>query len=292
MNPQLIKRLINNNHGLTLTEVMIAITIVSVTVLTAVSFNSLFFTRAVGEFDQQGLLHIRNEINQLLLDDESFAKTVANNPSLSCVQNKGSDCRGQGGRITLYDRHGGEYLFVAQSTSTSSGFSTKNGPCNTFSTAGNAACPLQYALSWQPVCPSTGKCSNPAILLTATLDYKPGANAPEKNLLNPSRYNISLNRSQTHDTFSVTCSQTGGTYSSLEKKCILPARNSSCPVGTFLKGFSKNGEIICIKPVNAGQRCAPLRVVVGIDNTGKVVCAPGCSTPPPADGGGDGDGGF
>lgn len=292
MKRHLIRSFIKNQKGLSLVEILIATSIVAVTTLTAVTFNNLFFTRATDEINQQSLLQIRNEINQILLDDEAFKKTVDNNPALSCIKNKNSECRGQGGQLALYDRHGNLYQFVASPGQASSGFSSRNGVCNNFSASpGSLACPFQYTLTWQPICPASGKCSNPSMILSAILNYQPGnVSSSISKMFKPSSFNISINRRQNTDSLSVMCEHTGGVYSSLEKRCILPSRNSSCPLGSYLKGFNQNGEIICVTSVSAGRRCPLLQVVIGIDNNGQIVCGPGCSLGPiaPPDGGGGG----
>ncbi len=191
-----LKRL--HQSGFTLVETMIAIGLGSILALGVstllswtVQIQTAAMTQAVLEAFQQNM--IKN-----LASEAAWRNTLSAGAAtgMGCLTNLNpcttDDTPGgppiQDRPFVLYSVGGvnpGSVIF--DSTNPSNGLTSKGIPCNTFSAAGNDACPFRYDLKWSAVC-TPGNCVSPQVVVNAILMYRPLT--PTKLVLNVDRYSI------------------------------------------------------------------------------------------------------
>lgn len=160
------KRRIVNNHGLTLLEVLVAVSIVMTTIV--LSFGVIASINKQSKHSEvvAQILVFRNNIVNTLRNKNVWASIVKNNPSMICIKDF-SDCRGEGGLTS------GEFNIYLEndvlsysSASATQGFDLNGKVCEDFvgtGATGNIQCPIKLKLYWFPVCHPTENCIKPAI---------------------------------------------------------------------------------------------------------------------------------
>lgn len=164
--------------GFTLVEVLITISLVTIILL---GFSQVLDTYLKSQRDldySERKQEIIISIINLLNNDVAWQKTIDQvaNTNLNCLKdpgkfpgvvNAGACTMADGGKFSLLDETGA--VFIDYPTATS-GLSLQSWSCNTFSLAGNDACPLRVELSWRPVCIT---CKNNQVEVTIDLREAP-----------------------------------------------------------------------------------------------------------------------
>lgn len=135
----------------------------------------------------------RQAIVQAVESDIGWAKVVkdARNVSMECLRS-GTPCTIDGSDMgaplasvpLVLLQPDGRLLFDA--TKATQGLTPQGDLCDTFSSAGNDACPFRFELNWSALC-SPGSCTNPQIVVSAKLIYS--ANRL-RFVFNEARYSI------------------------------------------------------------------------------------------------------
>lgn len=160
------KFLIQNNCGLTLLEVLVAVSIITTTIV--LSFGVIASINKQSKHSEvvSQILVFRNNIINTLRNKNVWASIVNNNESMECIKDF-EDCRGLGG---LTDGEFDVYLenntLSYSSSSVNQGYDLNGNVCNNFvppGSTGNSLCPIKLKLYWFPVCHPTESCVKPAI---------------------------------------------------------------------------------------------------------------------------------
>ncbi len=169
---------IKDNQGFSLIETVIATALLLFVMAGFGQVLQSYFKQQqvanMAERNQELLVSIVNLINnqqawRLTVDDPT-------NTNLDCIKDPakfpaiaqaGNCTMASGGTFDLLDTAGA--VFVNTNTATA-GYTLDSGACNTYSAAGNSACPLRAELTWRPLCVS---CTRNQVEITITIRNTP-----------------------------------------------------------------------------------------------------------------------
>ncbi len=188
----------SNSRGFSLLEVLFSSFILAISFLAVAAFNSLSVQVNQVSKTKAGLLQVKSEIVGYLSDsivwqqnvDQAgshhptmLSKTI--NKELACLNDLAIGCTAGTYPLTLLDRNG---HIVADSVLTNTGYTRDGASCDTFTapstttsttTSGkstnspnstvDSSCPFRFELAWQPICPLTGPCVRPQVLVSISL---------------------------------------------------------------------------------------------------------------------------
>lgn len=208
-----IKKL-NNNHGFSLIEVLVAAGLMALVSTGLVSMVTTMGKEQNNQFRTAALRELKTRIQYLVSDQNSWSRTLqlngaTNTDSMWCINQK-TNCTPGVYDLKLYDSFGNLFLNAPTYTlnspgwpAASNGFTDKGSPCTTFNGNANAgleSCPITYKIVWEPVCISAVNCKNPLIKVTARMIYNTSNSAQVASL---SQGNISGSGSWTDDSVAV-----------------------------------------------------------------------------------------
>lgn len=125
---------------------------------------------------QSTLRELKTRFQFLITDQNSWNRTIQNNPNMACIRLKAA-CPVGIFDLNLYDS-GGAIYFTPPPFATplpgagSPGFSDKGTICNVFNGnagAGVVSCPITFKVVWEPVC--SVACKNPLVKVTVRMMY-------------------------------------------------------------------------------------------------------------------------
>jgi type II secretory pathway pseudopilin PulG len=161
---------LQNQHGFSLMQVMVALAISSMLTLTVLA--NLQTQKSV-----QQKTDIYFNLNSLARNTDTYVRNgsawsatydLAENTSFQCLRD-GNCTEQSGGSFKLVDPKG--ITIVHDSTKEpAQGYRFDGTPCNTFSETGNNSCPFRVHLKWSPIC--TGNCQKPLLKISAEFEYK------------------------------------------------------------------------------------------------------------------------
>lgn len=168
------------NKGFTLVEVLVVIGIAAFGILVVMSTAQLSNKTVTESSIRNSADAIRRNYTMTLNNPTAWQNTVNDltNASLACIRTN-TPCPAAGGPFRL--RNAANNLVYDPVTSASNGFSPSGAPCNTFSLAGNDACPLRLDLAWSPICPpAPTPCVGAQVQIQARMLYR--NSTPSRNL--------------------------------------------------------------------------------------------------------------
>ncbi|MDR3608408.1 MAG: tail fiber domain-containing protein [Oligoflexia bacterium] len=194
----------------TLLEVMVSLALVGVVALFVTSVAKM-----TAKVQSQATLaatatQIRNNLVNLINNSSAWHNTIndqGDNPSLYCLSTttaplpspspSPTPCAVGGGSVVspayqimaVKDSSSGGANYYTYNGATS-GYTQSGVPCNSFSSSGNDACPLQFTVKWQPVCYSGSSCLYPQIFVQITAAYSPVLK--NRIAFNPDNYSASF----------------------------------------------------------------------------------------------------
>lgn len=175
-----------NQRGVTLTQVMITMSVISAfsVAIMALMQNQLSVQQEMNL--KTTALTLRQNLIGTIANHQAWSQTRTKNSLMKCLQPNQIYCNSsQISRtpITLYDARGG----LIHSSTPTAGYTTAGLPCSTFSsTNGNDSCPLKVVVEWRGVC-STAPCTSMEDIVNIQFVYNP---RNRKAPFNVSAYNL------------------------------------------------------------------------------------------------------
>jgi len=193
------KKLTKNNQGMSLIEVMILVTVMSIIGLGSASLMKNMSQSANRSSARNSIDLLRDNLNQLLQDENAWNNTVndpANTGSLGCFRSGTPACANPYNvavaNINIRDASGGLWYEASLATT---GFTYEGQTCATYAAAGNDACPLRYNFAINSACTGAA-CPNPRITITATLANSPLNTSDTRIKLNLGNYVVNVIRGE------------------------------------------------------------------------------------------------
>lgn len=212
--------ILKNRMGMSIVEVLVALGMVGILASVMASiFDQMQKSQAQVNITNT-IETMRLNIQKLAADGTAWRQTVAllANPSLNCVRTN-AICADSGAQAILSNDNvgnatldaapfldlphleqaaGGSYIDTQ--TSATSGYTDKGTPCNTWSAAGNDACPIRWKIKMAFECQAPAvTCLNPTIRIVGILYYR-RAGLNGRVVINENRYRVDLRRGAQGDT--------------------------------------------------------------------------------------------
>jgi prepilin-type N-terminal cleavage/methylation domain-containing protein len=190
------KSTILDDVGFSLIEILVGLGIMSILVMAVATMNYRLVKQNAMVATPIQLDTFRRNLIALTLANSSWdmtTKTGVNPASMSCLTSSGTPCipSSSGQSFAIYDSSGNLYY---DATTPGNGLTASGQLCpsasnqNSFNAAigaGNDNCPFRFNLTWTPICPPSGPCLNPQVMVKADLVYNP---ATRSLTLNPGHY--------------------------------------------------------------------------------------------------------
>ncbi len=275
-----------NARGSALLNVLFATTIVGMITLMAASYFKDLEKKSQQDAVRAQATTVKESLLSLLDNDAAWAKIVALNPSLNCLQVDGIPCDPTG-PVVLYEADG----TLLGGTAATDGFNLNGLYCNTFNAAvGDPSCVFQFVVNVACVgpCGNTSKLPGdliaraPKLTLTSTFTYS-SSDPKLRGQLNNNNvaYNFNFLRGSRSQTLAGFCNSLDGIFNSTTMTCQAvgaapPAFNCTvAPWGdphSWFVGFDATGNPICKKDVKVDAGCPPGAAFVGIRADGSWRC--------------------
>ncbi len=187
-----------NQKGLSLVEMMVVVTIMSLVGVGVSSLltNMISIQKKVEKKDS--ILQFKNALEANIKDNTSWAFSVyhaTNAATLNCLRDDVGGCVDLTtfNNFNVFNRAG---AIIFQGASATGGFTYAGISCNTFdAAAGNDACPLRYNLSWTVRCPGgVNPCNKPIVHVQGLLVNNPQNKSDTSNNIDVGAYTLDFNR--------------------------------------------------------------------------------------------------
>ena len=193
------QKYLSSTKGMSLIEVMIVITIMSLIGLgTATLMKNMFSIQRRANI-KQVVKQYQNELEALLKNDQSWAFTVnlgGNTSSLGCLRDGSAGCANAFTDTDFQVQDTANAIFFNGNSGTD-GFDFNGQRCTAWTAAGNDACPFRYTLTWVAECPvGVNPCIKPQVVITGTLLYSPVDPSAINNRLNVADYAFTIRRGE------------------------------------------------------------------------------------------------
>lgn len=178
--------------GFGLVEVLVALALLSVLSLGLARFATFSSKQQSRTVTINKLEEVRAIFYTTLRNNDAWVSTIndPSNPGMACLKNSTS-CTGlptaATAKFRANDPSGNPILGYSPLASASNGFTLNGTVCNTYVPppgVGNDNCPFRLDLTWNPVCPAVGPCTNPLVMVDGVFTYNPGSPAagPDRQL--------------------------------------------------------------------------------------------------------------
>jgi hypothetical protein len=261
----------NNQRGLSLLEILVAVALSTTVVL---GTSSLYINSAKMESGQERQLWLtarRMEFDGIVRSQAGWNSILANNPAMSCFSD-GTSCAAVSSPQPLKLPVDSMALDGAVATL---GMTKRGDFCNAFDPVnGNSSCPIGIQLNWVALC-DDANClhAQPQVTIKfRSWDAGSGLQAL-------SSYDLVVFKDPKLESLNDVCTAMGGTLTGIT--CSVASMATACDPSnasgsgaTYPLGFDNTGAVICGKP-NPGT-CAAADVATGFDASGGIQCAPAC----------------
>lgn len=272
---------LRDERGMSLIAILL---IVGLITAGAASFSSLFLNQLKGEQNvniQQSADLVKRNVMSVITHDGAWLQTIQAAPQLACLRTEGAVCNPSppNDKISLFLSDGTDFIGA---TTPNVGLDRLGNRCTTFNaTEGNDDCPFRFTLTWSckgGACPATridtasGVPSQPQIVLSGSMEFKPKTKGPEFNL-KAMAYNFSFVRGEEEEYLSSACKTLGGYYDQNAEHCSVFKVSVFCdPVREFFAGLDGSGNPICRQKPLLGFECPAANAVTGVDANGGLIC--------------------
>lgn len=193
----------NNPKGMSLVEVMIVMTIMSMIGLGTATLMKNMFSIQNRANVKAAATEIQNNLKNLLENDTSWSNSInlgANTTILGCLQDGSGGCTNGGGPArTNWDVRDNSLANNSyyNASSVSGGFDMNGNFCDAWNAAGNDACPFRYNLQWIADCGTRpAPCNKPAVTIQGTFLFSPTDASDPRNRINVNDYNFTILRGE------------------------------------------------------------------------------------------------
>jgi type II secretory pathway pseudopilin PulG len=204
-------KFLRDSRGMSIAEVLVSLAMVGIL---AMALASLIQTMSKTQ-NQNNIVNtiesIRTSIQRSITDGVSWGNTVTNagNPALTCIRNatacnvttviasNATDAQilAAAGIINIPLLQDGSDNTIVDNTAATQGFTSAGAPCNTWSAAGNDACPIRFDIRAVLTCaPGLLTCRNPMVEVFGILRYSPLPTNPFRSIINNQRYRVRVAR--------------------------------------------------------------------------------------------------
>lgn len=218
----MIKSICASERGSSLVQILAVVAVMSV-----VNIGIMNMMQVQSQTNQEinlktTVLSLRQNIVALIGNQNAWMKTYAANSSMACSSPFQSFCRANQTNTTplrLMDATGNVFIDSAPSA----GFTALGEPCNTYSAAGNDACPIKVKALWRAAC-TASTCSGSTVasgqihaeeFVSITFTYSPNPKGPKNFAFNPINYNLveqNRLRLQSNASPAIMCGDNGKIY--------------------------------------------------------------------------------
>lgn len=193
--------LYQKNKGMSLIEVMIILTVMS---LISLGMATLFknMTSVQNRTSTKTVLYeIQHNVEEAIRNDTAWSLAVndgANAATMTCLRdgNTCADGFSPAGNLRIYDAAG---AIEFDGSSGTAGWDLNGQPCNTFNAGGNDDCPFRYELRLTAQCPpGVNPCPKPIVTVTGQLTFAPDEISDLENRINTNNYQVRIERGVAH----------------------------------------------------------------------------------------------
>lgn len=264
------KNLRLNNKGATLVTILVAVGIIAVTV-TAINSGVLSAMKVKSRINNDfNISEYRGQIIASLANAGSLSQTIAANPAMSCEKNK-TDCSAFKNTDTPITVLAADGTKLTDPNNAAFGFTHFGAVCNSFSsTSGNDSCPFKFEISWRPICPTVGPCTNPQNRFRGTLTAK-GVKA-DYSQLKITKFNFLIYPAKYDNTMESNCNAIGGSFNSGNGSCTLPLAGM-CPNGQIVMGVDATSNQKICGYLFSGV-CPSGYKISNVNSSGGMTCVP------------------
>ena len=185
-----------NQKGMTLVEVMIIATVMSIMSLGMATLFKNITNTQIKTSSKSAIYELKNQIEAAIRNDEAWANTVnaAANGALACLRDGGTCPTGGpiNGNIQI---RSASNTIIFNGTAANGGFDYNAITCATWAAAGSDTCPFRYTFTWQFTCPADANpCPNPVVTVQGVLLFSPGDASEGSARFNLNEFGFTVNR--------------------------------------------------------------------------------------------------
>lgn len=257
---------ISNRKGMTLLELLTGVGLVALIAAGIAGMNQ-FALRSARQLDQTSMaLGLRNTFVTEIENGAAWTQTLAKNPEMECLRNQTVCTVTTPQTFDLYNEKG-DLFYNAKSPS--AGFTTSRAPCTDFPNK-SSTCIFHFDLTWQALCPLSGDCLNPLVLVSAILKLEDQGSKEGASVMLDKNYSVQIFKSYAKTSIEANCLAVGGTFDPVTKNCKTKLSDTRCAPGLFVSGVDAYGNLLCSPAFSA--KCDAGEVLSGIGPTGQPIC--------------------
>lgn len=205
------KSFLSNQDGMSLVEIMIVITIMSLVGLgTATLMKNMVSIQQRTELKNVASV-LKSRMEEYIHSEDAWEQTVANHNPLRCTRATATPCNHNNdnplagaflgspstANFNVYDNTGNIF---SRGASASGGFTREGEPCNSFNAtagSGNNNCPFRYNVAaWFFCSNGDAQCDRPEVTVKAELVFNPRDKSKINARMNTNDYRITIKRQQ------------------------------------------------------------------------------------------------
>jgi len=253
-----------SNRGLTLVELLVSVSLVSILALGAAVLGSqvVKFSSQISSVDAAQT--IRERALEIINSEQGWNRTISNaaNAAVFNCLVLGTDCSAApGGQFSIVDSGG----LWTDHTNGNWGFDASGLPCTSYnSAAGNDACPFRLNVSWMPIC-AGAPCTNPEIRIVGNLEFSPATKDGQGAKINKDRFALDFVRGAA-DSLAATCRTLNGRFNLATRTCVMPLVGR-CAFGVVLGVNTDTKEKVCGLPYSFNCPAGTVLLAVAPDGT-------------------------
>jgi hypothetical protein len=255
-----------NQAGMTLLELLTVVGLTTVIAAGVAGMNH-FALRSAKQLDSTSMaLGLKNTFITQIENTVAWQKTLENNPEMSCLLTQTECLNTPPQAFNLYNEKG-ELAYNAKSPT--AGFTATRRNCNDFPNKATS-CVYRFDLTWKPLCPLTGPCTNPLVMVSADLQLDDPGTLNGSSVMQDKNYSLQVFKSYAKNSMEANCVAVGGVYDAVTKTCKAKLSDQRCAPGLIVAGVQGNGSIICSPLFKT--KCDVNEVLTGVGPTGLPVC--------------------
>jgi Tfp pilus assembly protein PilV len=255
-----------NQAGMTLLELLTVVGLTTVIAAGVAGMNH-FALQSAKQLDSTSMaLGLKNTFITQIENTVAWQKTLENNPEMSCLLTQTECLNTPPQAFNLYNEKG-QLAYDAKSPT--AGFTATRRNCNDFPNKATS-CVYRFDLTWKPLCPVTGPCTNPLVMVSADLQLDDPGSLNGSSVMQDKNYSLQVFKSYAKNSMEANCVAVGGVYDAVTKTCKAKLSDQRCGPGQVVAGVEGNGNIICAPLFKA--KCDANEVLTGVGPTGLPIC--------------------
>lgn len=254
--------------GMSLVSVLVALGMISIGF---VAINKALLTSLVVKYTlntDENISVFRSRIISSLANAATLDQIMQLSPGMACEVNR-TDCAGMKSVASGVTVVGPDGSKLTDPGNAKFGFNRNGSTCTTYdAAAGDDTCPFRFDVTWKPICPPSGACTNPQNRFKGTFSFK-GKNL-EMNAIKMTKFNFDIIPSHYNNSLEDNCAAMKGTFNPVSGSCQLPLEGL-CPAGQVVTSVDRTTNQKICGYLFQGV-CAPGQKIQGVDALGNLTC--------------------